>query len=78
MKKCADRVKEPDMLAEYDFSAGVRGKYSNRFSDVKNDVVVLAPDVADLFQDSESVNEALRAIARIAGRQAQIATRKAG
>ncbi len=71
MKKKADRVREPDMLAEYDFSAGVRGKYVERFAGVKNDVVVLAPDVAEVFQDSKSVNDALRAIARIAGKQAK-------
>lgn len=59
------------MLEEYDFSAGVRGKYVERFAGVKNDVVVLAPDVAEIFQDSKSVNDALRAIARIAGKQAK-------
>ena len=69
MKKQVDRVKEPDMLAEYDFSTGVRGKYAERFADVKNDVVVLAPDVAEVFQDSKSVNEALRVIAKLAGKQ---------
>jgi hypothetical protein len=69
MKKKADRVREPDILAEYDFSAGVRGKYIERFAGVKNDVVVLAPDVAEVFQDSKSVNDVLRAIARIAGKQ---------
>jgi hypothetical protein len=71
MKKHADRVKEPDMLNEYDFSAGVRGKYVERFAGVKNDVVVLAPDVAEVFQDSKSVNDALRVIAKIASKQAK-------
>jgi hypothetical protein len=71
MNKHADMVKEPDMLAEYDFSSGVRGKYADRFKDVKSDVVVLAPDVAEVFRDSKSVNEALRVIARLAGKQAK-------
>lgn len=71
MKKHADRVQEPDMLAEYDFSAGVRGRYVDRFKGIQNDVVVLAPDVAEVFKDSKSVNEALRVIARIAGKQAR-------
>lgn len=71
MKKQPDRVKDPDMLTEYDFSAGVRGKYAERFAGVRNDVVVLAPDVAEVFEDSKSVNDALRVIARIAGKQAK-------
>ncbi|MBK5275883.1 MAG: hypothetical protein JJE30_12630 [Desulfuromonadales bacterium] len=71
MKKQADRVKEPDMLAEYDFSGGVRGRYADRFKGVKSDVVVLAPDVAEMFGDSKSVNEALRVIAKLAGKQAK-------
>ena len=53
------------MRDEYDFSKGVRGKYSERFSQGSN-VVVLDPDVADVFPDSESVNKALRALAEIA------------
>jgi hypothetical protein len=48
-----------DMLDEYDFSGGVRGKYAGRFSeDCK--VIVLDPDVAEVFPDAEAVNEALR------------------
>ena len=71
MSKLAERVKDPDMLAEYDFSAGVRGMYADRFKGIKSDVVVLAPDVAEVFGDSKSVNEALRVIARLAGKQAK-------
>ena len=52
------------MLDEYDFSSGVRGKYVVRFAKGSN-VVVLDPDVARVFADSESVNQALRALARI-------------
>ena len=43
----------------YDFSKGVRGKYADRFAKGSN-VVVLEPDVAKAFPDSESVNRALR------------------
>lgn len=63
------------MLPEYDFSAGIRGKYVNRFKGCTNDVVVLAPDVAELFQDSKSVNDALRIIAKIADKQSRKAAR---
>ena len=59
-----------DMLPEYDFSGGVRGKYADRFAKGCN-VVVLDPDVARVFTDSESVNQALRALARIIQLQAE-------
>ena len=59
---------DPDLLPEYDFSKGVRGKYVQRLAASSN-VVVVAPDVALLFADSDAVNEALRALAHIAQRQ---------
>lgn len=55
-------AQDDDMLPEYDFSGGVRGKYAERYSRAAN-VVVLDPDVAERFPDSESVNRALRALA---------------
>lgn len=55
------------MLPEYDFSKGVRGKYARRFAAGSN-VVVLAPDVMKMFPDSDSVNETLRAVVKIAKR----------
>ncbi len=61
MKKVPNRKRDPEMLDEYDFSQGVRGKYARRYAEGTN-VVVLAPDVATVFPDSESVNEALRAL----------------
>jgi hypothetical protein len=48
-----------DLRPEYDFSAGVRGKYAARFARGTN-VVVLAPDVAEAFKTSRAVNAALR------------------
>jgi hypothetical protein len=56
---------DPDMLDEYDFSNPVRGKYAKRYREGTN-VVLLAPDVAAVFRDSDSVNEALRMLIRIA------------
>jgi hypothetical protein len=67
MKKAAKTKRDPDMLDEYDFSSGVRGKYAKRYAEGTN-VVVLAPDVAALFPDADSVNNALRALVRIARR----------
>jgi hypothetical protein len=53
-----------EMRSHYDFSGGVRGKYAERYAEGTN-VVVLDPDVADVFKDAESVNETRRAVARI-------------
>ena len=50
------------MQKEYDFSKGVRGKYAKRYATGGN-LIVLDPDVARIFTDSESVNRALRSIA---------------
>ena len=61
MKKAAKKKPSPEMADEYDFSKGTRGKYAKRFAEGSN-VVVLAPDMAEVFPDSESVNSALRAL----------------
>ncbi len=66
MKKT--KVFDTDMRPEYDFRGGIRGKYAKRFSEGSN-LIVLDPDVATLFPDSKSVNDALRAIAQVAKRQ---------
>ena len=47
---------------EYDFSKAVRGVTAARFAEGTN-VVLLDPDVAEIFPDSSAVNEALRTIA---------------
>ena len=61
------RVGENDILPEYDFSRGRPNPYAAR---ITRDavMVVLDPDVAELFPDAAAVNEALRALARIAER----------
>jgi hypothetical protein len=61
-------INDNDMLDEYDFSKGVRGKYAKRYAEGTN-VVVLSPDVAKFFPDSQSVNQALRLLIDIANRQ---------
>jgi hypothetical protein len=65
MKKAVRAKRDPDMLVEYDFSQGVRGKYAQRYSEGTN-LVALSPDVAEFFPDSEAVNTALRALIVIA------------
>ena len=59
---------DPDMLAEYDFSRGVRGKYAKRYAEGTN-VVVLDPDVAEFFPNHEAVNDSLRSLIAIIRRQ---------
>ncbi len=54
-----------------DFSKGVRGKYHQRMRQGTN-VVIIAPDLLDAFPDSESVNEALRGLKKLATRSANI------
>ena len=65
MKKVLKTRRDPDMMDEYDFSKGVRGKYAKRYAEGTN-IVVLSPDVAEIFHDSESVNEALRVLVKVA------------
>ena len=48
-----------EMRPEYDIRGGVRGKYYERYRQGTN-VVVLDPDVAAVFRDAQSVNQALR------------------
>jgi len=73
MKKQDETERDPDMLDDYDFSQGVRGKYVQRFAEGSN-VIVLSPDLAEMFPDSESVNQALRLLADIANRSVSKAT----
>ena len=64
---------DPDddtMRDEYDFTGGVRGKHAARFAEGSN-LVFLEPDVAEVFKDSASVNEALRVLAKLAKQQAE-------
>ncbi len=63
---------EDDLLPEYDFSKMKlvgRGIYAKRFRSGTN-VVLLDRDVREAFPDDESVNEALRVIAKAAKQQA--------
>ena len=69
MKKAKKRP--PDELqSEYkrsDFGVLTRGKYAERLRTSSN-VVVLDPELADLFPNGASVNAALRSLAKIAKR----------
>ena len=56
-----------DMRPEYSLRGGTRGRFYKQYMEGTN-VVVLDPDVAAVFRDSESVNDALRVIIKAAGK----------
>lgn len=54
-----------DMRPEYDFYGGMRGKHYKAYQEDTN-VVLLEPEVARVFSDSASVNQALRMLIDLA------------
>ncbi len=75
MKSENDDVGEHDMRPEYDLRGGVHGKYYKQYMEGTN-VALLDPDVAAVFRDSESVNQALRVLIKAAGQIEQAASAK--
>ena len=53
------------MRTEYNFSRGSRGKHHETYRQGTN-LVLLEPDVAEVFKDSATVNSALRTLVNIA------------
>ncbi len=81
-KTSAKPTREPradevdDIRPEYDWTNAVRNPYASRYAAGSN-IVVLEPDVAALFPNSASVNEALRSLASvIAGRKSKRPSRR--
>jgi hypothetical protein len=69
MKK-VKKLAADELRSEYkrsDFGELVRGKYIERLQTTSN-VVVLDPEVAELFPNAAAVNAALRSLAEIARR----------
>lgn len=64
------KAKRIQMLPEYDFRGGTRGKYAKRYTQGTN-VIVLEPGIAKVFPDSKSVNNALRALAEVLRHQSK-------
>jgi hypothetical protein len=60
---------------EYDFSRAVRGATAARYAQGTN-IVVVDPEVLDVFPDGASVNEALRALAPVIRRGRRSARRR--
>ena len=69
MKKKNKKRYSEKMRKEYDFSKGVRGKYAKLYLQ-GNNLVFLSKDLAKIFPDSNSVNQALRTLVEIAKRAA--------
>jgi hypothetical protein len=59
-RKVSGRIDDDEILPEYDFSSGVRGKYAKRYAEGTN-LILLEPDLAAEFPDSKAVSRALRA-----------------
>ena len=78
MKNSKTRSIQADPLTprRLDLSKGVRGKYRARMQDGTN-LILIAPDLLDTFPDSESVNEALRSLKKIAARSGAPRARRA-
>ena len=60
--KMKNKTENDTLRQEYDFdySQAVRGKYYQQLLAEGSNVVVLEPDIAKVFSDSDSVNKALR------------------
>lgn len=62
---------------DFDFSKAVRGKYYQQYLESSN-IVVLEPDVAAAFHNSEAVNQALRAMLQFAEQTSCLTHRSSG
>ena len=62
----------------FDYSKAVRGKYCSRLLAEGANVAVLDPDIAEAFQDSVSVNSALRSLLDLARSTTQRSVRRPG
>ena len=70
-----DTKKNLDMLDEYDFSNGVRGKYAAQYRESSN-IVKLDDDVIEIFPNTQEVNEALRTLGKLIQNHASIGLTK--
>lgn len=65
MSQKVNPKRDEDILPEYDFAHGVRGKHHEAYKAGTN-VVFLEPDLAKVFKDSDSVNRVLRLLLNLA------------
>ena len=75
-KPLSEATEDQDtMRPEYDFSGAVRGITAARYAKGTN-VVVVDPEVLDVFPNSGAVNEALRALAPVQRRRQTVRRRR--
>jgi hypothetical protein len=74
-KSTVHRVDQDTMRAEYDFSKATRGVTAARYAEGTN-VVLLDPDVVEIFPNARAVNEALRTFARLTKSRGRFRGRK--
>jgi hypothetical protein len=80
MKKASAKGIDDDLRPEYDLSqlkGGVRGNYYHQAIAGTN-LVLIERELADVFPDSESVNQALRLLVNTAAAAAGTARRRPG
>ncbi len=80
MKKTSAHRLDDDLRPEYDLSklkGGVRGKYYRQAVAAAN-LVLIEPDLAEVFGDAESVNRALRLLVETANASTGPARRRHG
>ncbi len=65
MSQKTNPEEDDDILPEYDFTQGVRGKHHEAYKTGSN-VIFLEPDLAEVFRDSASVNRVLRLLLNLA------------
>ena len=56
--------KQDDMLEEYDFTNGIRGKYAKAYHEGSN-IVKIDKSLLKIFPNEQSINDALRGLAKI-------------
>ena len=79
MKKASVKRTDDKLRPEYDLSqlkGGVRGKYYRQATAGTN-LVLIEPELADIFRDTESVNRALRLLVDTAAAAAPVRRRRA-
>lgn len=74
------RQSSDELRPEYDFdySKATRGKYCRRLLEEGSNVVILDPDIVRAFQDSDSVNKALRSLLELTRSTNRLTKRSTG
>jgi hypothetical protein len=71
MKKTSKSKAKEEILPEYDFRGGVRGKYAKEYA-VGTNIVVLSPEIAKVFPNSEAVNKALAKLIQLGQKRSEL------